>query len=139
MMPTRAAILLAMAIQNPQVLAEEKLQEPIQAAALNHYLQLHPPTKGERVCVSVGGYKSPSKTFRAQLRKWRLNRSPTCHLRDGQVAVGTTYAAMNAGGIAEVEVSKHEFGDISVAIDTVSYRLEKKPEWTVTWEGAPRR
>jgi len=138
-MPISTTVLLTAAIASVQVLAEEKLQEPIQAAALNYYLERHPPTKIERVCVAVGGYKSPSKTFRDRLGKWRLNRSSTCHLREGQIVVGTTYAAMNETGVAEVEIYKHEFGDISTLIHGFSYRLEKKADWAVTWEGAPKK
>ncbi len=120
-------------------LAAEKLQAPIQAAALNHYFERHPPPKGERVCVAVGGYRAPSKTFRALLKRWSLNRSATCHFREGQIVFGTTHAALNEEGVAEVEVSKIEFGDISTSLDRVSYRLEKKPDWSVTWEGGSKQ
>ena len=139
MMLLGPTILLLGAMSSPAGLAEGKLQAPIQAAALNHYFERHPPAKSEHVCVAVGGYRAPSKTFRALLKRWRLSRSATCHFREGQVVFGTTYAALDEQGVAEVEVSKIEFGDISTSLDAVSYRLERTPNWTVTWEGAPKK
>ena len=132
-------LLLVGAITAPADLAKGKLQAPIQAAALNHYFERNPPARGETVCVAAGGYRAPTKAFRALLKRWRLSRSETCHFREGQVVFGTTYAALDEQGVAEVEVSKIEFGDISTSLEVVSYRLERTPNWTVTWEGVSKK
>jgi hypothetical protein len=106
-------------------------QEAVQAVALKHYLGQHPPSGGAPLCLAVSGHQAPTKELRALLRGIRLDTDKNCHFREGGLVYSATRVALNPDGVAELEISKLEFGDISSPIERLTYRVKKGPNWQV--------
>ncbi len=107
----------------------ESDQEVVQAAALKHYLAQNPSEKA--ICLAVGGYKAPSKSLRSLLRGVNLDKNEKCHFREGALVYSLTRAVFTSEGLAELEVSRLEFGDVSTRTERVLYKLEKAKDWQV--------
>lgn len=106
-------------------------QEAVQAVALKHYLGQHPPSGGAPLCLSVSGHQAPTKALRALLQGIRLNTDKNCHFREGGLVYSATRVAVDADGVADLEISKLEFGDVSTTIERFTYRIKKSPNWQV--------
>lgn len=105
-------------------------RDAITAAALTHYFSRH--AAAEPACIAVGGHKPPGRRLRELMRGVELDRDPQCHFREDGIVYGVPTVTLLRPGIAEVEVAKFRFGDVSTFLEQYDYRLEKKTSWVVT-------
>ena len=126
-------LLLVLQLSGSGPLSESD-QATVQAAAVRHYLSQN-PIRGE-ICLAVGGYKAPSKGLRLLLKGIRLEKDENCHFRKGGLVVSVTRALLLSNGLAELQVSKLEFDDVSSRGEGHTYKLERAYQsWRVVSEG----